>query len=401
MVIPHVMFEWEEWIPLVPWTIIPYWSENFFYGLAILLTINYQQLKTLGLRLFSVQLICVMGFLLVPLQQINIVNRPEVEGFLGFWFNELMKFDLPYNQAPSLHISLLIVLWQFYADRLKKRWHLFLHCWAILIGLSVLTTWQHHFIDIPAGVIAGCLAIWIFPTRRHSPFNVKSRKLPLRGKWALLYFLGALGLLTLALALKGVYLWLLYIAFSLLLVSINYMFLGKEGFPKEKNGYYQFTNVILFAPYILIAWINAKIWTRDNAAYDQISDNLYVGSIPTRAKELASFISVVDCCAEIPFFYASKVKSYLPNYCLDMTTLSIEECHESAHKIAQGLAQGKTLVFCALGYSRSVTAILAYLVIYQECLLSQAIIRVKSREGIVINSQQLKILKQIEQSIKS
>ena len=162
-IIPHIMFQWEHSIPLIPWTIIPYWTENLFYGLAILLAINFQQLNTLGKRLLTTQIICVIGFLSFPLQQINILNRPEVGGFFGWWFDSLMKFDHPYNQAPSLHISLLVVLWSFYSERLSRKWHWPINIWAILIGVSVLTTWQHHFIDIPSGILAGALAIWCFP----------------------------------------------------------------------------------------------------------------------------------------------------------------------------------------------------------------------------------------------
>jgi hypothetical protein len=34
----------------------------------------------------------------------------------------------------------------------------------LLIGVSVLTTWQHHFFDIPTGLWLGCFVVWLFPT---------------------------------------------------------------------------------------------------------------------------------------------------------------------------------------------------------------------------------------------
>ncbi|MHC5226294.1 phosphatase PAP2/dual specificity phosphatase family protein [Ignatzschineria sp. LJL83] len=398
-VIPHVMFAWESNIPLIPWTIIPYWSENLLYGLAVLLACNLRQLKTLLKQLFSVQIICVLGFLLVPLQQINITLRPEIGGFFGWWFDELMKFDLPYNQAPSLHISLLVILWVFYNKIVPRRWQWLMHIWALLIGVSVLTTWQHHFIDIPAGVLAGSLAIWCFPADRKSPLNQlwqkKPYRWPCRWKWALLYFgISALAL-SIALWLQSIYLWLLYISFSFLLVSFNYAIFGKNGFPKESNGRYQLTNGILFFPYILVAKLNARIWTRDNQAYDRVIEGLYLGAMPRKQAGITEFSSAVDCCVEIPF--SLEVAHYYPNYCLDMTALSVQECRDSAMTIHQALRQGKTFVFCALGYSRSATAIASYLMIYENHTLEMALqLILQSRKGVVISVYQQRLLKELE-----
>ena len=51
--VPSLFFSWEYSIPLWPWTIVPYWSIDLMYGLAILLTTSWQSLKTLGLRLLT------------------------------------------------------------------------------------------------------------------------------------------------------------------------------------------------------------------------------------------------------------------------------------------------------------------------------------------------------------
>ena len=59
----------------------------------------------------------------------------------------LGAFDKPFNQAPSLHIALLVILWAIYARHMPRWARIGLHVWAILVGVSVLTTFQHHFID--------------------------------------------------------------------------------------------------------------------------------------------------------------------------------------------------------------------------------------------------------------
>lgn len=393
-IIPYIMFQWEHKISLIPWTIIPYWSENLFYGLAILLAINGSQLNTLGKRLLITQIICVTGFLLFPLQQINILSRPEIGGFFGWWFDSLMKFDHPYNQAPSLHIALLMVLWTFYTQRFAKKWHWLINIWSFLIGASVLTTWQHHFIDIPAGMLAGSLAIWCFPEDQKSPLS--TRPFVKNWYWCGFYSTLSLSLALIALVNQHIWLWFLYPAFSLFIVSLNYGFFGKNGFPKLANGHYSFSQWVLFLPYIIIAIINSKAWTRKNNHYDAILPDLYVGSIPRKSTDLAQFASLVDCCAEIPF-NGNQIKHYFPNYLLDMTPLSASECETSADIIHQALSEGQTLVYCALGYSRSVTSILAYLMKYQNYSVEDAIEQVKkARTDIVIKAQQIQILKDIK-----
>ncbi len=391
-IIPHIMFQWEHSIPLIPWTIIPYWTENLFYGLAILLTINFQQLNTLGKRLLTTQIICVIGFLSFPLQQINILSRPEIGGFFGWWFDSLMKFDHPYNQAPSLHIALLVVLWSFYSERLSKKWHWLINIWSILIGASVLTTWQHHFIDIPSGILAGALAIWCFPSHQSSPLSIT--KYAKNWRWFSVYLISALVVFFIAMIEKSIWLWLLYPAFSLFIVALNYGVFGKNGFPKQSNGKYELSQWILFLPYILIARVNSYLWTRKINPYDEVLPNLYIGSIPSAASKIESFESVVDCCTEIPFD-GCHINHYYPNFLLDMTPLSLAECQQSADIINIALSNGKTLVFCALGYSRSATSIVAYLIIHQKYSLDEAInLLQKAHPHIVINDQQIKILKE-------
>jgi hypothetical protein len=78
-----------------------------------------------------------------------------------------MSFDQPYNQAPSLHIALLVVLLMNRICALSRapgtRWSM---PWPLLIGVSVLTTWQHHFVRYPDRPVAGLLRGLAVPDRR-------------------------------------------------------------------------------------------------------------------------------------------------------------------------------------------------------------------------------------------
>src|SRR5262249_43803461 len=140
-----VVFDWENAIPFLPWTIVPYWSIDAFYGLALLVCTGKAELDTHARRLLTAQIVAVTCFILFPLR--FTFERPQATGVAGALFDVLTSFDKPFNQAPSLHIALLVILWPLYA-RHVPRWALWLlHPWFALLFISVLTTYQHPFID--------------------------------------------------------------------------------------------------------------------------------------------------------------------------------------------------------------------------------------------------------------
>jgi membrane-associated phospholipid phosphatase len=60
-----------------------------------------------------------------------------------------------------------------------KRWRWLVHIWAFLIGVSVLTAYQHHFVDVPTGALLGvaCLRIWPDATEASAePVSVQSTR---------------------------------------------------------------------------------------------------------------------------------------------------------------------------------------------------------------------------------
>lgn len=358
-----LVFAWEQHLPLWPWTIVPYWSIDLLYGLSFLLPASRREMDRHGLRLLSAQVICIACFLLWPLR--FTFERPPLEGTFGLMFDLLMGFDKPFNQAPSLHITLLVVLWACFARYAHGAWRVVLHGWFVLIGLSVLTTWQHHFIDVPTGAVAGLFCLWLWPSEGRSPLRrLQWASDPKRRQLALRYGLGCAVFVALALTLKGSALWLLWPALSLLLVALNYLVFGAEGFQKRADGHLSLGAQGLLAPYLLAAWVNSRVWTRQHPHPVQVADNVWLGRIPASG-QAQPFAAIVDLCAELPV--DSRGKAYRSFPVLDLTAPSAACCEAAAQAIETLRQQGPVLVCCALGYSRSATAVAAWLLYTRRC----------------------------------
>jgi len=261
--VPSMAFAWERQVPFWPWTIFPYWTINVFYALSLFLARDRHTLDRHGARLVSATLIACSCFVIWPLH--FSFGQPAVEGAPAFLFAALRGFDQPYNQAPSLHIALAVILWDWYRQFIRPRWaRAVLHLWAFAICASVLTTWQHHFIDIPTGALLGLFCIWLWPLRRtvSMPRAWRLARDPQRWKLAACYALGALACLALALWGGGWALWLAWPAASLALVALNYAGFGARGFQMDGQGRMGWAARWLFAPYRLGAALNARLWTR-------------------------------------------------------------------------------------------------------------------------------------------
>ena len=353
-----LVFAWEQATPLWPWTIVPYWSIDLLYGLSFLLPATRREMDRHALRLLSAQLICVACFLLWPLR--FAFERPELGGFFGWMFDVLMGFDKPFNQAPSLHITLLVIIWVMFARHVHgPLLRGLLHGWMALIGLSVLTTWQHHFIDVPSGVLAGWLCVWLWPLEGRSPLHgLRLAREPQRWRLALRYGLGSAVCAALAVNLGGAWLWLLWPCASLLLVALSYALFGAAGLQKHADGALSRASLWLLAPYLLGAWLNSRLWTRRHPQPDQVAEGVWLGRVPT-AREAEPFAAVLDLSAELPVRLPGKIYRNLP--LLDLVAPDTETCRQGAELIEQLRRQGPLLVCCALGYSRSATLVAAWL----------------------------------------
>jgi membrane-associated phospholipid phosphatase len=175
--VPTIVFAWEHGIPFLAWTIIPYLGTHALFALSFYVCRNRVELDSHAKRLLTAQVIAVVCFIAFPLRVS--FARPQTTAAFGPLFDALGILDMPFNQAPSLHIATTVILFDLYS-RTLPRWTLpvTIVC-ALLVGASVLTTYQHHFIDIPTGVLLGLLSVWMWPpeggNRLASALGVPSR----------------------------------------------------------------------------------------------------------------------------------------------------------------------------------------------------------------------------------
>lgn len=355
--VPSVVFGWEARVPFLAWTIIPYWTTNLFYAGSLFLCANAQELAVHVRRLLTTQLAAIVFFLVAPLK--FSWPKPDTSGLFGFLFDSLGAFDRPFNQAPSLHVALTVVLGALYLRHLPSRLVAPYLAWSVLVIASTMTTFQHHFIDLPTGALLGLLAVWVWPMDGASPLAaVRLTKAPDCRAIGLRYALGALGLTSLAFALGGAFLWLLWPVVSLILAASAYLALGPAAFAKDADGRIGWAARLLLAPYSCGVFINSRLWTRGEPRRVEIAKVVFLGRFPATA-DLAGVATVIDLTAELSRPKGDAAWRAFP--CLDLAAPQPETLRLAAEAIAAASARGPVLVCCALGYGRSVAAAAVWL----------------------------------------
>jgi len=379
-----IVFSWEHRIPFLGWTIVPYWSINAFYGLSPFICETRSELEVHIRRLLTAQIAAVTCFVLFPLQ--FTFARPPSDGLAGTLFAALASFDKPFNQAPSLHIALLVILWPLYWKRVPVALRWPLHAWFALVGASVLTTYQHHFVDIPTGALLGVFCLWSWPDRGTSPWRVAAltserRRLILAAR----YLSGAAVVAALAGWIGGAGWWLLWVTVSLTLVAANYAVFGPDGFQKTVDGHMSLAARLLLAPYLAAGLINSRWWTRRESEPIAVADGVWLGRIP-RARDAAHFNAVIDCCAELPGALTPGVWRCIPM--LDLVAPRPAHLRNAADCVERARPAGRVLVCCALGYSRSAATVATWLLMNDSAISAdEAIEKVRrARPRIVIDS---------------
>ena len=395
--VPEVAFAWERNIPFWEWTILPYWSLNLMYAAAFFLCRNAREQNRYVARLVSAQIVATTCFIVFPLH--FSWPKPPTDGLSGWLFDSLVAFDLPYNQAPSLHIALSIIVGAFYWTRFPKiRLPIFL--WQSLIALSVLTTYQHHFIDVPTGALLGWLVLWAIPQHGVSPFRGRSLSVAQPDsqtgrlktseasfceaktspathsreiKIAMLYLAGAV-LSALPSLFDGAWLWMLWVSVSLSVVAFAYLTGNAAVFQKQADGRLSAAATVLLLPYLVGVRLNMAYWLRGKAKTARIRNDIWIGSILSVSD---NFPAVLDVCAEYPRPRYRGAYRTLP--LLDMVAPSENDLMQAASLLeALRRQHGKVLTCCALGYGRSAAVVLTWLLVYGSCRdLAQATAELK------------------------
>lgn len=401
-------FAWEIKIPFWPWTIVPYWSIDLFYGLALFLASTKSQLIRLVKRLLLAQLLCISGFLLFPLKFAFV--RPATEGIFGNLFTALAQFDLPYNQAPSLHIVLLVVLWrQYLIYAVGSPWRYLVNGWSWLIALSVLTTWQHHLIDVITGFMVGAVCLVAIPDQsgswRYAPTPAVQRR-----RMAGFYSLGAAVWALLAWWLSpsviaGVCWW---IVAALLYVAGVYRWGSGVHLGKQANGCIPLSHYCFLAPYYIGARINAWWHLRHRPHYSEILPGVYLGALSALPALMTHLVhqratplmGLVDFTAELPRPKIKAPVAYQSLPQLDLLPMDAWQLRRAAGAIQLVRQQGRVMVACALGVSRSAAAIAAWLIIYRGYSLDTAFNLIRQqRPCVVFTDGQLKELQKIDEPL--
>jgi hypothetical protein len=352
--VPSIVFAWERYIPFVAWTIIPYWSTDLVFAFSFFICSTRCEVQLHAKRLIAAQVFCVAVFLLFPL--CYSAEHPVPAAPFNFFFRVLGSFDMPFNQAPSLHLAITTILWAKYSEHTRGLTRLLLRMWLVLTGVSTLTTYQHHFIDLPTGVWVGLFCLVLFPEKEwERRIAIQRRGL----KLSVLYGIGSMSLIITSVRVGGPSWLLLWPAGALLVVALAYA-VGSPYLLRSRSGKMSFAAAVLLAPYLAAAKMNSWCWGRNQSPAEEIVPGLWLGRMMTRReRNRLQIASVVNLAPELPIdTYGINTRS-VPM--LDLLVPSATELDAAVSAIEELRTERPTLISCALGYSRSATVTAAWL----------------------------------------
>jgi hypothetical protein len=149
------------WVYLIPYIIGP-------VAIGILRPVTFRWYVTRGLTTVAVTLLI---FIAIPTQTASRPTPNLGDGPTAALYQNMIAIDEPpANAAPSLHVSLTLLLALALWQDFPQWWLLFGSCVA-LVWLATLFTRQHHLIDVGTAILLTALIVyaWGRGTRMWGP----------------------------------------------------------------------------------------------------------------------------------------------------------------------------------------------------------------------------------------
>ncbi len=301
-------------------------------------------------------------------------------------------------------MTYLLTLWAVYGRYLRGLAAALLHVWFSLVLVSVLFVYQHHVVDMAGGAALAMACFYTFPANR-PPKRAGRASVVAPPRLGAIYLLGAGVLAAVSYGTGGWGLIGLWPVVSLVLVAAGYFGVGPVIFRKA-DGRIPLSARWILGPY-LVSLFASRLWFwRMDRPYNQVLATVTLGR---RLNERASravigegVTAVLDLTAEHSAAPAFRGLPYLNVQVLDLSVPTVKQLGEAAKFIAEHAAQGVVFVFCGLGYSRSASAVAAYLLacgaaedIREAC----AIVR-RARPRVVFKPSVLAVLEAYNQTLR-
>ncbi len=353
----NIAFAWERSIPFIAEMIVPYMSLDLLFIISFFLAKSRVELQRHALRLGSLIAFSIMLFLLIPLK--FGFERPMIEGWTSPIFQGLAA-DLPYNQMPALHVSISLVLAQFYRLHFSGLIRWLILAWFIAIILSILVVYQHHFIDLPTGIIAGLLAFYFVPLSGKGPVPLNFVS-PKHLYMAFSYLLITTLFTVFAFILHS---WICaWIAVSMLIIASLYL-LGINPRLGKKQGRLGWLSWLLFWPYLLTNHLSLLLWQHKLPAMVPVIKGLWLGrSLKSSEQTLLQhhqINAIIDLTPEVTSHTAEHI-DYFYQPLLDLVIPDPVILSDICDTINLAKQQGNVFIHCKFGLSRSVIVSCAWL----------------------------------------
>ncbi len=378
------VFSWEQYWPVVPALIVPYWSEDLLFVIAPFLCRTREELTVHRKRIIFCIIAGCIGFLLIPLR--FAFPRPHVEGVFAPMFAALYSFDLPHNLFPSLHIALRTLLASVFVRAITGPARWLTNAWFSLISVSTLVTWQHHLIDVVGGFWLGLIALHLYrfdetPAPRASNRTIAtgyailaivcSQLARISWPWTFLF---------------------VWPAFAFGVGAFGYGGFG-AGIYRKRDGCLTWQTKALLGPLLFLQWLSWIYYRGKSPRWNEVTPQVWIGALPTpqiaRDAVAAGVTAVLDLTVEFSEAEPFLKTRYLNLPVLDLTAPTYDQLADAVRFIESESARGIVFIHCKAGYSRTAGVVGAWMLETRRARGVEAVVgQIEAiRPGIVIRPE--------------